>query len=295
MIRYFSTADHSGTMGRWVKVMGKRLPVAVELHSYDPVALGKVTGPATFIFSDLERLSGGRLEAASRAWTRLRKAGGNRLLNHPTRAMRRYELLRSLHEAGINEFDVYRLTEARRPKRYPVFIRREDTHGGTRSPMIANADEFDRLLRNVLANGAFRDTLVAIEYCDTVSEDGIRRKYGCSCIGGAVVPSDMMHSTNPFVKAVDAVVDEMSVAEESRYLEENPHAEQILEIFKLARIEYGRMDYGIRNGRLQVWEINTNPNWVPSNAKNPLRRALLERRWQRTADAVAALDRRSRA
>jgi len=292
MIRYLSTPEHSGTMGRWVKVMGPRLPVTVELLSYDPAMLKSLAGPATYIFSDLERIPGGRLDRAARAWSRLEKAGGSRLLNHPTRAMRRYELLRSLYEAGINEFDIYRLTEARRPKRYPIFVRREDTHGEPRSPLIANEGDFDRLLRKVMANGVFRDTLVAIEYCDTVSEDGVRRKYGCSCIGDRIVPSDMMHSTHPFVKAADSVIDEMNVAEESRYLEENPHAEKVAEIFKLAQIDYGRMDYGLRNGRLQVWEINTNPNWVPSNAKNPLRRALLERRWQRTADAVAALDRR---
>lgn len=292
MIRYFSTAEHSGTMGKWIKVMGPRLPVAVELLTYDPATLKNLAGPATFIFSDLERLSGDDLTGAALAWARLRKAGGSRLLNHPTRAMRRYELLRSLYEAGINEFNVYRLTEARRPKRYPVFVRREDTHGGRRSPMIRNDAEFDRVVRYVMDNGTFRDTLVAIEYCDTAGEDGVRRKYGCSCIGGAIVPSDVMLSTHPFVKAVDSVVDEKALKEESRYLDENPHAERIAEIFKLARIDYGRMDYGIRNGRVQVWEINTNPSWVPGNIKIASRRPLVERRWQWTADAMAALDRR---
>jgi hypothetical protein len=30
-------------------------------------------------------------------------------------------------------------------------------------------------------------------------------------------------------------------------------------MFDLARIEYGRIDYGMLNGRPQLWEINTNP------------------------------------
>jgi hypothetical protein len=37
------------------------------------------------------------------------------------------------------------------------------------------------------------------------------------------------------------------------------HEASLREIFRLARIEYGRMDYALLGGRLQVWEINTNP------------------------------------
>jgi hypothetical protein len=29
--------------------------------------------------------------------------------------------------------------------------------------------------------------------------------------------------------------------------------------FELARIEFGRIDYSMKDGRIQVWEINTNP------------------------------------
>ena len=42
-------------------------------------------------------------------------------------------------------------------------------------------------------------------------------------------------------------------------MRENPHAEAVREVFEIARIRYGRIDYGIRDGRLQTWEINTAP------------------------------------
>jgi hypothetical protein len=47
--------------------------------------------------------------------------------------------------------------------------------------------------------------------------------------------------------------------EENKYISENPHADKILEIFDIAGIAFGRIDYGILNGTIQTWEINTNP------------------------------------
>jgi len=53
-----------------------------------------------------------------------------------------------------------------------------------------------------------------------------------------------------------------SIDEEQRaYQKDNPHEEQLMSVFKAAGIEYGRIDYGVCNGRVQIWEINTNP-WI---------------------------------
>ena len=49
------------------------------------------------------------------------------------------------------------------------------------------------------------------------------------------------------------------VKEELEYIEANPHAEVLRRAFDLARIEYGRADYGVVDGRVEIWEINTNP------------------------------------
>ena len=55
------------------------------------------------------------------------------------------------------------------------------------------------------------------------------------------------------------IFDRERADEESRYCETNPHEAWIREIFRLARIDYGRIDYGMLDGKPQVWEINTNP------------------------------------
>ena len=47
-------------------------------------------------------------------------------------------------------------------------------------------------------------------------------------------------------------VGEARIAEELRYLRENPHEAELREIFSLARVEYGRIDYGVVDGRIQT-------------------------------------------
>ena len=49
------------------------------------------------------------------------------------------------------------------------------------------------------------------------------------------------------------------VHDEFDYIQKNPHEEQLRQIFDLAHVEYGRIDYSIKNGRVQTWEINLNP------------------------------------
>ena len=45
-------------------------------------------------------------------------------------------------------------------------------------------------------------------------------------------------------------------------MEGNPHAEWLRETFALAMTGYGLINYGVKDGVPQVWEINTNPTIV---------------------------------
>jgi len=215
--------------------------------------------PGAYIFADLERLSPRELQKAAIAWHALSDAGaGIRLLNHPGRSMRRYELLRTLHERGINHFNAYRLTEARWPTRYPVFLRREDEHSGAMSPLLRTRGELEAALDGLHRKGEVRDGLMIVEFCDTADADGIYRKYGAFVVGDRVFASGVQFSRHWVQKRRDLSEPEM-LREQRLYLEENPHEAALREIFRLAGIDYGRMDYGLLQGKIQVWEINTNP------------------------------------
>jgi hypothetical protein len=47
--------------------------------------------------------------------------------------------------------------------------------------------------------------------------------------------------------------------EELDYVRDNPHEAELREIFRIANIDYGRIDYALLDGRVQTWEINNNP------------------------------------
>jgi hypothetical protein len=291
MIRLLTTQRGTYPVKKFLEVDGARQRVRIESATYQNEVRSGVKGPATYIFADLERVAPPRLGSLAKEWSELEAAGGNRLLNHPVRALRRYELLRTLYEAGINQFNVYRLDEARRPARYPVFIRREEEHDGPMTAVIMDPEQYDRELEAIARLPIARDHLLAVEFCDTRDEQGIVRKYGAACIGGEIKPFHVYISRKLFVKEpTDGIVDAHTAAEELRYFEENPHAEELRQIFALARVDYGRIDYGFRKGRLQVWEINTNPYWVVSKERHPLRVPILEQRADWLAGALARID-----
>jgi hypothetical protein len=62
--------------------------------------------------------------------------------------------------------------------------------------------------------------------------------------------------------------------DEEVYVQSNPHEHDLMRAFEIAEIDYGRADYGIVDGQIQIWEINTNP-FLPAGkvkAAQPLRR-----------------------
>ena len=74
-------------------------------------------------------------------------------------------------------------------------------------------------------------------------------------------------------------------------METNPHERELREIFRLARIDYGKIDYAVLGDRLQVWEINTNPTLAPTPDRIVAeRRAVLSQRVERIAAAFAEID-----
>ncbi len=78
---------------------------------------------------------------------------------------------------------------------------------------------------------------------------------------------------------------------ERRYMETNPHERELRAIFRRARIDYGRIDYSMLGDRLQVWEINTNPIFLPRPDKIEIERKGIHRQFaERAAAAFAEID-----
>ncbi len=259
MIFYVSTKRHAWTIRNYLSSRGRALASTLEPVAWDDLLRAGRARAGTWIFTDLERLSPGTLDSALRVWQRLEAAGPRvRLLNHPSRSMRRYELLRSLYERGSNAFDVQRLTEAREPTRYPVFLRGEHDHSGSRTPLLHSREELDAAVLEQERKGYARQRLLVIGFCDTSDARGLFRKYSAFRVGERILPRHVFFGKRWSLKEPEQVEPPL-VAEERDYLERNPHEAELRELFELARIEYGRIDYAMLDGRIQVWEINTNP------------------------------------
>jgi hypothetical protein len=261
MLRFLIRDGHDLTMRPYLQDWAGSFSSRVEILSYDELFRSRKLPLVTHVFTDIERLEPAERESAAYFWNALERKSV-RLLNHPVVAMRRYELLRHLHQAGINDFDVYRLTEARKPKRFPVFIRMENDHAGPEGELIHSQEALDEAIEDLRRRGKCLESRLVVEFCAETSPGGYYTKYGVFYVGGAVIPRHILCSPHWLVKGKSSFVDEEVIRDEQRFIAENPHAKQMREIFHQARIDYGRIDYGIVNGRIQVYEINTNPTIV---------------------------------
>lgn len=261
MLYILLTGTHRYTVQKLLDARGDRIHFPLVPLSYEEVMDGVKVQAASFVFADLERLSDDALAWAAKVWKRIAASGRRvRLLNHPLRAMKRYELLRMLHERGINDYDVYRVAEERRPKRYPVFLRHEHDHKGSLSRLLRTPAELRRAIRRLRAAGKLDDDLMIVEYCNEPDSRGLYRYYGAYCIDGVVIPQFLMFSKLWMVKRTTVELDDDLLAQEHAFVRDNPYAKKIRRVFRLANIDYGRIDYNIVDGRFQVYEINTNPN-----------------------------------
>ncbi len=210
-----------------------------------------------WIFTALDALSPAELELVHCLQTAA-VAAGLPVFNQAREAMHRYELLDTLHLAGRNEYRAYRAEGPLDGIRFPVFVREANRHNGSLTPLLSSRSELKRAMLYLRLRGLPRRDLLVVEFCDT-SADGLYRKYSVFRIGDSYIPRYIQAGREWMTKSWTSTTDEDLAEEEMSYLRENPHAEAVREVFEIAHIRYGRIDYGIREGRMQTWEINTAP------------------------------------
>jgi len=292
MIHYLLTGTERWFVDHFLAHRGRALRGVLRPLTYE-AALSMRWAPAGhWIFADVDRLPPRVAERAAQLWHALVAAETGRVVNHPTRVVRRYEFLRRLHEAGINRSNVYRVTEAREPTHWPVFIRREGDHKGAITGLLHGPDQLRAALEEMEQGGQSREDALICEFCDTPDERGIYTKYGSFLVAGRVIPRHVFFHRQWQVKGV-GLLDDALVREEVSYLEANPHEEAIRRAFVLAHIEYGRIDYSLRvDGGMEIWEINTHPMLpMTPGPGDPVRQEINDLAARRLVDAFQALDR----
>jgi len=274
MIYFCITREHSYTLSWFLSDWSsERFRRHVQFIPYDRLPLLKEIVPAAFIFSDLERLNSFQLKVAKDFYEQLVFFDKDMpVLNNPGCALDRYNLLQTLHNSGFNQFRVYRAADKNLRPVYPVFLRMADDHSGPRSKLLHNSQEVDLAILQAGMMGLDINHMLLIEYCETKDNAGFYRKYAAFRIADQIIPGHLLFNNDWLVKEGKPPFEQSHEVEKEKYIAENPHEEKLREIFKLAGITYGRIDYSILNGALQTWEINTNP------VLNQPRQKLLEER-----------------
>ncbi len=258
MIHFFATKDHLYTIIDFLEDWAGDVKPLFAVTPYEKIHRIKSLEPGVCIFSDLERLGRRQLSVLGDLRGRLEPAAGFALLNPPERALRRFELLRRLHEAGINGYNAYPAGHAGPEVRFPVFLRYDNDHNGPQSGLLRDRRHLKSTFLEAVMKGYDMEHLIQVEYCDVRDADGLFRKYSAFRLGDRIIPGHIIFGTDWVTKDIKGLTPEMR-REQEAYLAANPHEAELRGIFDMAGIGYGRIDYSLLDGRLQVWEINTNP------------------------------------
>jgi hypothetical protein len=262
MITFFVTGEGRFGIDAYAQKRGAALRHRIRVVTYDTISqLSELPATGT-IFAAVDQIGSATAEAVCHLADRVVATDtAARVLNRPDRALRRYDLLTQLVAAGINQFRARRAADGAEDLRYPVFIRSERRHSGSHTPLLHDRAAVRQALATLVVRGRPLSDLLIVEFCDTVGADGLFRKYSALRVGDAIIPWHLHASTHWVVKSDARLLGEGLVHEEIDYVSRDPHARWLRQVFDLAAIEYGRIDYGIWRGQPQVWEINTNPTF----------------------------------
>jgi len=248
---------------------------------------------ATYIFTGIDRLDFNERRLAGKIYRHINAAGeGFRALNDPAHAMGRYRLLKKMHTAGINQFDVHLACDAPKRAQFPVFIRRISLSTLPLSGLIQTQAELDTTLGKLYENGEPLDDLIVVEYCAQPIENGVFQKFSAYYMAGATTLNWSIFEKNWMVKIGEIDIVDASVYEqEAPLVHQNAFSDVIEKAFKLSKIEYGRADFGLVNGHPQIYEINFNPQFVTlnSSSQNPIRQNTVSMVVDRYVSSLAAL------
>lgn len=246
---------------------------------------------ATYIFSDLDRLDFWKLELAARLHRSLSRAGVT-VLNDPARVRQRYGLLKTLHARGLNRFDVWRVEEGLDSVRFPAFLRTASAHRGPLTDLLHDVEEARVAVEDALERGVPRREMILVEYRAEPVKEGIFRKLGAFRVGERLVPTISVHDDQWAAKdGKRGLAGEELYRDEHEIVVTNRYEDELWPAFEAGEIEYGRADFGLVEGRVEVYEINTNPMVeVPSSHPFPIRLEAARIAFEKLVEAFEAVD-----
>jgi hypothetical protein len=258
MIFYVCHGSHAYTQASLLLYYRQDLQTLFRLVPYEKAGLLGALSVGTVIWSDMDRLTEAEIDTASKLSHKINlEQAGIVQLNHPRESLQRFDLLRKLFADSINNFQVHRPDALPEDIRYPVFLRDEAGAAYKAPRLLRMRRELDDAIV-ALPDMKFVRPMV-VEFESKAGLDGLYRKYAAYRIGDSTYAQHCFAKRDWFVKDPGKGVPRATRKEHLDYVRDNPHAPDLLPVFDKASITYGRIDYTIVDGRVQVFEINTNP------------------------------------
>lgn len=292
MITFVTTAEHQYSIRDVLETRSHPLHGRLIILSYAELVAFPRLPRSTYILGDLERLHAAEMQRVTTRIKALRQACPDcKILNLPDRVGTRLDIMRRLHESGINDFRMLPATTAPEVFRYPVFLRRLDDHAGPISDLLDTPGALRAAIAALDPADRHSDQLVVTEYVDARNHLGLHEKRSYTRVGDRFFLSALDQSRGWVCKGEYADPD--TVPDPERELAALQGAEAdgpaLQAAFDAAHIQYGRADYALVNGRPQIFEINTNPWLEPPERVPAIARAGAEHIVATWLDALAQL------
>jgi hypothetical protein len=259
MIYFVVPAAHRRLIQEYLELWGRDVASRVEIVHTETLPTRRELARGTYVLAAIDQYSSGMAALVAAIHRQLSEREGIRFLNHPSHTLQRFDLLDTMHRSGRNDFRAVRVTDDWRSLRYPVFVRDSGSHDGALSPLLRTPLDVERAIGQALVQGRQLRRLMVVEFCDTADSTGAYRKYSAFVVGRHIVPRYLSISREWMLKFQGSEFTPRMAEEERDYVLTNPHETELRDIFALARVDYGRIDYAMKDGRLQTWEINLNP------------------------------------
>ncbi len=293
---YVATRAHRAPPRKITKALDRR-GVTLERRGYDWLLGQSVLPAATYVLTDFERLHSWYLEVLGKVHDRL-TAAGLTVLNDPRGWLPRPALIRRLRAEGLSDFRCWLPAHGEMPEVFPCFLRTIASHRGTESAILRTMAEAEAALAASRSRGRPLSDLMFVEFAaDQVDgaaappEEGHYQKDAAYMVGDRVVRALTVNETGWMAKRGTRNRGRPEdYARELAEMRDYPLTDTVRRVFDVAGLDFGRVDFGWKGGRMQVFEINTNPSiqFFPEHPSADRRKSESLMR-ANLADAFAAL------
>jgi hypothetical protein len=280
MINLVVPQDRAHFIARFVRLWGGNLQGTLKIVTYeelDSIKFGLSAG--TLILSDLHLASKDQVASAKSLAAGSERAGF-RVLNRLADEIPRESLFQQLVECGMNPLRVYELDEE--PEKFPVFVREEEDRIGPVSGPLFNQVELQDAINQLVSSGREASTLKVAEYISSGKEGEFTRIHSAFRIGDSLI------ERGRFKREQRIEITEEETFYERDSVQFDQLKLQLMRVFELANVDYGRIDYAFVDDKISVWEIITNPAILPR--PRVLGSRMKERAWEIADKFCAALD-----